>query len=67
MAGRVTREHTRGEQAPPEHAQPGRRAAGELEAEVLAALWAADGPLTAAHVRRAVSGGLAYNTVQTIL
>lgn len=46
---------------------PLRRAAGELEAEVLAALWAADGAVTAAHVREAVSGGLAYNTVQTIL
>jgi predicted transcriptional regulator len=47
---------------------PSRRAAGELEAEVLAALWAADGAaLTAADVRQAVSGGLAYNTVQTIL
>jgi predicted transcriptional regulator len=44
-----------------------RRAAGELEAEVLAALWAADGPLTAARVREAVGGELAYNTVQTIL
>lgn len=44
-----------------------RRAAGELEAEVLAALWAADGPLTAARAREAVGGVLAYNTVQTIL
>ncbi|MGA9309536.1 MAG: BlaI/MecI/CopY family transcriptional regulator [Pseudonocardiaceae bacterium] len=44
-----------------------RRAAGELEAEVLAALWAADGPLTAARAREAVGGELAYNTVQTIL
>jgi predicted transcriptional regulator len=46
---------------------PARRAAGELEAEVLAALWAADGPLTAARAREAVGGELAYNTVQTIL
>jgi len=44
-----------------------RRAAGELEAEVLAAWWAADGPLTAARAREAVGGELAYNTVQTIL
>jgi len=44
-----------------------RRAAGELEAEVLAALWAADTPLTTAQVRQAVGGELAYNTVQTIL
>ena len=44
-----------------------RRAAGELEAEVLAALWAADEPLSTAQVRRSVGGDLAYNTVQTIL
>ena len=49
------------------HRTSARRAAGELEAEVLAALWAADGPLTAARVREAVGGELAYNTVQTIL
>lgn len=47
--------------------KPSRRASGELEAEVLAALWATNKPLTAAHVREAVGGGLAYNTVQTIL
>ncbi|MGH3785641.1 MAG: BlaI/MecI/CopY family transcriptional regulator [Pseudonocardiaceae bacterium] len=62
VAGRVTRDHeartNRG---------PSRRAAGELEAEVLAALWAADGPLAAAQVRQAVGSELAYNTVQTIL
>jgi predicted transcriptional regulator len=46
---------------------PSRRAAGELEAEVLAALWAAAGPLTTAQVRQAIGGELAYNTVQTIL
>lgn len=34
---------------------------------MLAALWAADRALTAAQVRQAVAGGLAYNTVQTIL
>jgi predicted transcriptional regulator len=44
-----------------------RRASGELEAEVLAALWAAGAPLSTAQVRRAVGGELAYNTVQTIL
>ncbi len=44
-----------------------RRAAGELEAEVLASLWAAEEPLTTADVRQAVGGALAYNTVQTIL
>lgn len=45
----------------------GRRAKGSLESEVLAALWAADAPLTPAEVADAVGGGLAYNTVQTIL
>lgn len=44
-----------------------RRAAGELESEVLAALWAAGEPLTAADVQRELGGDLAYNTVQTIL
>lgn len=45
----------------------GRRAAGELEGEILAALWAAAGPLTPGQVQRALAAGLAYNTVQTIL
>lgn len=44
-----------------------RRANGSLESEVLAALWAADRPLTAGEVVEAVDGDLAYNTVQTIL
>lgn len=44
-----------------------RRAAGELESEVLATLWATGEALTAAQVREAVGSGLAYNTVQTIL
>lgn len=44
-----------------------RRGAGELESEVLAALWAAGRPLTTADVQRAVDSELAYNTVQTIL
>ena len=44
-----------------------RRAAGELETEVLAQLWAADGPLTAGQVVDQLGDGLAYNTVQTIL
>jgi predicted transcriptional regulator len=30
-------------------------------------LWAADAPMTAAEVQRELGGGLAYNTVQTIL
>ena len=45
----------------------GRRGAGELESEVLAALWAADRPLTTAEVQREVDAELAYNTVLTIL
>lgn len=44
-----------------------RRAAGELEGEVLAALWAADGPLTPAQLQATLDGDLAYNTVHTIL
>ncbi|WP_109006313.1 BlaI/MecI/CopY family transcriptional regulator [Streptomyces rishiriensis] len=45
----------------------GRRARGELESDVLAALWSADGPLTAGQVREALPGDLAYTTVLTIL
>ncbi|ARP71530.1 CopY family transcriptional regulator [Streptomyces pluripotens] len=45
----------------------GRRARGELESDVLAALWAADGPLTARQVLDRLSGDLAYTTVLTIL
>ena len=44
-----------------------RRAPGSLESEVLAALWAADEPMTAGEVADALGAGLAYNTVQTIL
>ena len=44
-----------------------RRAAGELEGEVLGALWAAGAPLTPAQVHAALDGDLAYNTVHTIL
>ncbi len=45
----------------------GRRARGELEGDVLAALWAADSALTARQVREAMPDGLAYTTVLTIL
>jgi predicted transcriptional regulator len=45
----------------------GRRARGELEGDVLAALWAAEGPLTARQVRERLPGDLAYTTVLTIL
>jgi predicted transcriptional regulator len=44
-----------------------RRAKGGLESEVLAALWAAEGPLTPGEVVDAIGGDLAYTTVQTIL
>ncbi|MFJ8592367.1 BlaI/MecI/CopY family transcriptional regulator [Streptomyces sp. NPDC093598] len=54
-----------------QHDEPGgssrRRARGELESSVLAALWAADGPLTAREVRDRLPGDLAYTTVLTIL
>jgi predicted transcriptional regulator len=44
-----------------------RRAGGELENEVLAALWAAGRPVTSREVQHALDANLAYNTVQTIL
>lgn len=44
-----------------------RRGPGELEAEVLAALWSAEEPLTPAEVRDRLPGDLAYTTVLTIL
>ena len=47
--------------------EAGRRAAGELEAAVLAVLQAARSPLSPAEVRGRLGGGLAYSTVVTIL
>lgn len=44
-----------------------RRAGGELENEILAALWATSQPLTPREVQQALGESLAYNTVQTIL
>jgi predicted transcriptional regulator len=44
-----------------------RRAAGQLEAAVLAVLQAAGSPLSPAEVRGRLGGGLAYSTVVTIL
>ncbi|MGW0615596.1 BlaI/MecI/CopY family transcriptional regulator [Streptomyces sp. NPDC002788] len=44
-----------------------RRARGELESAVLAALWAAEEALTAGQVRSRLPGDLAYTTVLTIL
>ncbi|WUH89803.1 BlaI/MecI/CopY family transcriptional regulator [Streptomyces sp. NBC_00433] len=50
-----------------EGAAAGRRAPGELENEVLAALWAAGEPVGAGAVREQVAGDPAYTTVLTIL
>ncbi|WP_435796545.1 BlaI/MecI/CopY family transcriptional regulator, partial [Kitasatospora indigofera] len=44
-----------------------RRSSGELEAQVLVALWAADHPLTPQDVQAALGAGLARTTVATIL
>ncbi|MFF4211551.1 BlaI/MecI/CopY family transcriptional regulator [Streptomyces sp. NPDC001796] len=44
-----------------------RRPAGALEAEIMAALWAGDGPMTAAEVHQQLGDGLAYKTVLTVL
>ncbi|MCX5401749.1 BlaI/MecI/CopY family transcriptional regulator [Streptomyces sp. NBC_00102] len=44
-----------------------RRPAGELEAGVMAALWSADGPQTAAQVQGRLDAPLARTTVATIL
>jgi len=48
-------------------ATSGRRARGELESGVLAALYEATEPLTARQVRDGLPGDLAYTTVLTIL
>jgi predicted transcriptional regulator len=45
----------------------GRRAPGELESEVLGALWAVGRPASAGAVRQQVAGAPAYTTVLTIL
>ncbi|MER6628388.1 BlaI/MecI/CopY family transcriptional regulator [Streptomyces sp. NPDC000987] len=44
-----------------------RRPAGELEAAVMAALWAAGAPLTPVQVQAELANGLARTTVVTIL
>ncbi|MDH6213950.1 BlaI/MecI/CopY family transcriptional regulator [Streptomyces pseudovenezuelae] len=44
-----------------------RRGSGELESEILAALWATERALTPADIQAEIGGGLAYNTVHTIL
>jgi predicted transcriptional regulator len=44
-----------------------RREPGELESEVLAALWASGTPMTPAEVLAQMDGNLAYTTVMTTL
>jgi len=44
-----------------------RRSSGELESEILAALWATERALTPADIQAELGGDLAYNTVHTIL
>jgi predicted transcriptional regulator len=56
MAERDNRSHERG-----------RRAAGELEGDVLAVLWSAGTALTPGDVHQALGADLAYTTVATIL
>lgn len=51
----------------PEANAASRRPSGELEASVLAALWAGEGPLTPAEVQAHLGGSLARTTVTTIL
>lgn len=48
-------------------AEKERRPAGELESDVLAVLWAADGPLTPGQVQQSLGVPLARTTVTTIL
>ncbi|MFC4332872.1 BlaI/MecI/CopY family transcriptional regulator [Streptomyces andamanensis] len=49
------------------HGRTERRSPGELEGEVLAALWSTERPLTPAEIQVEIAGDLAYNTVHTIL
>lgn len=51
----------------PRNSGESRRPAGGLEAEVLAALWAAERPLTPGDVQSELGSGLAYTTVMTTL
>ena len=46
---------------------PQRRPMGSLETEILAALWAADRPLSPGEVQEVAGPDLAYTTVMTIL
>ncbi|MFF1692162.1 BlaI/MecI/CopY family transcriptional regulator [Streptomyces sp. NPDC058257] len=49
------------------HPDDERRPSGELEAAVMAALWASDGPRTPGQVQGELAGDLARTTVTTIL
>lgn len=49
------------------NSRAGRRPPGELEAEVLASLWAAGRALTPGEVQGELGSGLAYTTVMTAL
>jgi predicted transcriptional regulator len=52
----------------PQEIEPaGRKAPGELENEVLGALWAVSAPVTAATVRDSLTGDPAHTTVLTVL
>ena len=57
----------RGQRGSPGRDGAGGRAAGELEAAVLAVLQAAGSPMSPGEVRDRLGGGLAYTTVVTIL
>lgn len=50
-----------------QHRRTDRRAPGELEDEVLAALWSGTGSMTPADVQENLAGALAYTTVMTTL
>ena len=46
---------------------PDRRGVGELEGQILGALWSADAPTTAAEVLEQLGGDMAYTTVAKVL
>ena len=49
------------------HSQPDRRAAGELEAQILGVLWAEGADLGAADILERLGGDMAYTTVAKVL
>ena len=49
------------------HSQPDRRAAGELEAQILGVLWAEGAELGAAAILERLGGDMAYTTVAKVL